>query len=170
MIIERPWIKLKDEKNTEELTKVFLLGLVGGAFAIFMILCEFYLILRANAIILMIGGVVKELTTIILGVSIFGDKLNILNTTGVCIVFSGVILYKIVFHMEKKNSETNDMEAIPTTDESSSDEEVLFVDEDDEIKTGEIHNGNSLELAEHQNDDESETQHRLSKRQSRTLT
>jgi len=47
MIIERPWIKLKDEKNTEELTKVFLLGLVGGAFAIFMILCEFYLILRA---------------------------------------------------------------------------------------------------------------------------
>jgi solute carrier family 35 protein C2 len=185
MVIEKPWVILKKSENIKELAPVFLLGLFGGAFAVFMILCEFYLILRANAIILMIGGVVKELTTIILGVSIFGDKLNILNTTGVCIVFSGVILYKIVFHMEKKNSDTNDMQAVPTIDDSSSDEEVLFVDEDDEIQTGEIHHGNSkkidngqsstspaysLELAEHQDKDESETQHRLSKRQSRTLT
>jgi solute carrier family 35, member C2 len=101
IIIERPWNKLRDQDNMEEVLRVFALGLVGGAFAVCMILCEFYLILHATAIILMIGGVIKELTTIVIGVSFFGDKLNTINITGVCIVFSGVLLYKVVFHLEK---------------------------------------------------------------------
>ena len=166
IVIERPWIKLREVENGNELLTVAMLGLLGGAFAIFMILCELYLILKASAIILMLGGVVKELTTIVIGVSIFGDKLNLMNTVGVCIVFSGVVIYKIVFHMEKKNRHDSDMEAVPT--EEQSDEEVLFVDEDDEIVADENGTGEkqqskinndtrlitprySLELAEHQN-------------------
>ena len=165
IVIERPWIKLRNVDNDNELLTVLILGLLGGTFAIFMILCELYLILRATAIILMIGGVVKELTTIVIGVSIFGDKLNITNTTGVCIVFSGVVMYKVVFHLEKKDTQTTDMmEAVPT--EEQPDEEVMFTDEDDAILdgngTGEIqHRGRdneeklnipeyNLELAEHQ--------------------
>ena len=31
----------------------------------------------------------------------FGDTLNLVNVSGCLVVFSGVILYKIVFHMEK---------------------------------------------------------------------
>ena len=32
----------------------------------------------------------------------FGDKLNVINVTGFFFVFLGVILYKIVFHIEKE--------------------------------------------------------------------
>merc|ERR1712238_238900 len=148
IIIERPWIKLKDEKNVHELLRVSLLGLLGGFFAVFMLLCEFYLILRASAIILMIGGVIKELTTIMIGVSIFGDQLNILNATGVCIVFLGVVIYKIVFHLEKRNGEIYNMEAVHSDDDDDDvfDEEVLFVDEIIDNKTGEIHQKKSLQI------------------------
>ncbi|KAL3917696.1 MAG: hypothetical protein SGILL_004590 [Bacillariaceae sp.] len=128
MVVERPWIKLKaQEEGADEIGKVFLLGLLGGVFAVFMILCEFYLILKASAIILMIGGVIKELTTIFIGVSFFGDKLNFTNTAGVCIVFSGVLLYKIVFHYEKKAKRQQSMEAIPSEEPE---EETEFMDED----------------------------------------
>jgi len=172
LIIERPWITLKNEENIDELFRVFLLGLLGGVFAVSMILCEFYLILNSSAIIMMIGGVVKELTTIIIGVSVFEDQLNIINMTGVSIVFLGVILYKVVFHLEKKkNRETNDMEAVPTFDDVSSSDEFAFIDEDNEIDNGaqtgdtkrrnntvvdiDEHStsGYSLELAEHQNNE-----------------
>jgi hypothetical protein len=35
-------------------------------------------------------------------VTLFGDKLNAINVTGCCVVFSGVLLYKIVFQLEKQ--------------------------------------------------------------------
>jgi solute carrier family 35 protein C2 len=128
MVVERPWIKLKEEvASSQEMGSVFLLGLLGGTFAVFMILCEFYLILKASAIILMIGGVIKELTTIFIGVSFFKDKLNLINSTGVAIVFSGVLLYKIVFHYEKKIKQQQSMEAIPSEEPE---EETEFLDEE----------------------------------------
>jgi hypothetical protein len=37
-----------------------------------------------------------------LSFSFFGDALNLVNVMGCAVVFSGVFLYKIVFHMEKK--------------------------------------------------------------------
>jgi len=150
MIVERPWVTLRKEDNTDELLRVFGLGLIGGIFAVFMILCEFYLILRASAIILMIGGVIKELTTIMIGVSFFGDKLNLINTTGVGIVFSGVLLYKVVFHMEKKAGQEQSMEAVPTDEV---DDELHFMDED-EIN-GKIA-GDSAGFRDKNSDDESE--------------
>lgn len=114
LVVERPWQKLRSTDNdADEVLRVLALGLIGGVLAIFMILCEFYLILRASAVILMIGGVVKELTTIICGIFFFGDRMNALNTTGVCIVFLGVLLYKVVFHLEKDSKR---MEAVSTTD------------------------------------------------------
>ena len=66
-IIERPWYALSHMENTEDLMQVLVLGTIGGSFAISMILCEFYLILKASAMVLMIGGVIKELTTITIG-------------------------------------------------------------------------------------------------------
>ena len=47
--------------------EVIYLGLFGAVLAICMILCEFYLIMNSNAIILMIGGVLKEILTIFVG-------------------------------------------------------------------------------------------------------
>ena len=56
-----------DEDYQIQLLRVFGLGLVGGCIAVMMILCEFYLILHSSAVILMIGGVLKEMITIIIG-------------------------------------------------------------------------------------------------------
>jgi solute carrier family 35 protein C2 len=65
-VVERPWNVFFHE-NAHELLRVGLLGLVGGTIAVAMILCEFYLILEASALILMIGGVIKEMVTILIG-------------------------------------------------------------------------------------------------------
>ena len=131
-IIERPWVTMREAAETngsDELTLVFVLGVIGGTVAVMMILCEFWLILKASAIILMIGGVIKELTTITVGVLIFHDVLNLLNSIGVCIVFTGVLSYKYVFHMQKQQALVDQMEAIPT--EEQFDDEERFIDQDD---------------------------------------
>mmetsp|Transcript_11572 Transcript_11572/g.17509 ORF Transcript_11572/g.17509 Transcript_11572/m.17509 type:complete len:274 (+) Transcript_11572:1-822(+) len=99
---ERPWNKLGDWINsTETALAVLGLSLTGAVLAICMILCEFYLIMKSNAIVLMIGGVLKELLTILFGICVFGDRLNSVNILGGIIVFSGVILYKISMYVKK---------------------------------------------------------------------
>jgi len=76
MVIEKPWRVLWGGDNGTFGGVVFdahyalkSLGLaVGGAsLAIMMIMCELYLIMHSSAVVLMIGGVVKELTTIMTG-------------------------------------------------------------------------------------------------------
>eukprot|EP00535_Pseudo-nitzschia_heimii_P005960 CAMPEP_0197179852 /NCGR_PEP_ID=MMETSP1423-20130617/4666_1 /TAXON_ID=476441 /ORGANISM="Pseudo-nitzschia heimii, Strain UNC1101" /LENGTH=308 /DNA_ID=CAMNT_0042629827 /DNA_START=593 /DNA_END=1520 /DNA_ORIENTATION=+ len=133
MVIEEPWKKMNDFDNESYQNNPVLfiakLGLVGGSLAVSMVLCEFFLILRASAIILMIGGVIKELTTICVGLTVFGDAMSMQKAVGVVIVFCGVALYKVVFHLQKKERETADMAAVPT--EEIRDEEDAFVDDDD---------------------------------------
>jgi len=129
--IEQPWSKLDEAKEqNENFGMVVAMGCFGGVIAIMMILCEFWLILKASAIILMIGGVIKELTTITIGVMVFKDTLNFMNSLGVFIVFLGVCSYKYVFHLQKQELRAT-MEAVPTEEEVL-DEEDRFVDEDDE--------------------------------------
>ena len=136
MMIEKPWKKLNDFDNEiyQDNPVLFLgiLGLIGGSLAVLMILCEFFLILRASAIILMIGGVIKELTTISVGVSVFGDSINMQKAVGAVIVFVGVVLYKVVFHMQNKEYQTTDMAAVPT--EETLIEEDVFVDDDHSLE------------------------------------
>jgi solute carrier family 35 protein C2 len=68
LVVERPWNKFAGYySDSNEVMAILLLGSVGGLLAIAMVLCEFYLILHATALILMIGGVVKEMTTIMIG-------------------------------------------------------------------------------------------------------
>ena len=66
LVVEQPWTKLT-VSNEIELGHVIGLGVAGGVLAVAMVLCEFYLILHASAIILMIGGVIKEMVTILIG-------------------------------------------------------------------------------------------------------
>lgn len=105
-LIEQPWISLRDVVDSRATGfYVLQLGLLGAVFAISMILCEFYLIMHSNAIVLMIGGVIKEILTIFIGVNLFGDNINLMNFIGCCVVFVGVILYKVTLLME--NQEAN---------------------------------------------------------------
>ena len=101
MIIEKPWDRLSGYSVLYNV-EAFALGMLGAFFAISMILCEFYLIMHASAIILMIGGVIKEMITIVLGVTIFKDELNRINMLGCFVVLLGVVAYKIIFHLEKQ--------------------------------------------------------------------
>ena len=66
--IERPWNALSEVIDSWATgLYVIQLGLLGAVFAICMILCEFFLIMYSNAIVLMIGGVIKEILTIFIG-------------------------------------------------------------------------------------------------------
>ena len=87
---------------------ILLLGMIGAFFAIAMILCEFHLIMYASAIILMIGGVIKEMITIFVGVTFFHDELNKVNLAGCFVVFSGVVMYKVAFHLDKTKGSSED--------------------------------------------------------------
>eukprot|EP00531_Pseudo-nitzschia_arenysensis_P004943 CAMPEP_0116128126 /NCGR_PEP_ID=MMETSP0329-20121206/7196_1 /TAXON_ID=697910 /ORGANISM="Pseudo-nitzschia arenysensis, Strain B593" /LENGTH=261 /DNA_ID=CAMNT_0003622249 /DNA_START=588 /DNA_END=1373 /DNA_ORIENTATION=+ len=136
-LIEEPWTKVAEVKaQGDDLVTVIVLGVIGGSIAVAMILCEFWLILKASAIILMIGGVIKELTTISIGVMLFKDRLNLLNSIGVFIVFLGVISYKFVFHLQQQELQAAAMEAVPTEEQFIEEDE--FIDEDEETPgTGE---------------------------------
>ena len=103
LIIEKPWLRLAGD-NLADLGKVLGLGLVGAFLAIAMVLCEFSLIMQANAIVLMIGGVIKEMVTIVIGVFAFGDHLNLINGSGCAVVFVGVLLYKAVHYWEAQKA------------------------------------------------------------------
>merc|ERR1712071_705110 len=111
MLIEEPWISLSPSNGVPYFSDInnglhtIALGLLGAILAIFMLMCEFYLIMRSNAIVLMIGGVFKELVTIFVGVYAFGDELNLINMAGCLIVFLGVIGYKVSHHTEKMQEE-----------------------------------------------------------------
>ncbi len=112
-IIERPWEKLGPEhgdyfSNFENGMKTISLGLTGAFIAIAMVLCEFWLILKSNAIVLMIGGVIKELITILVGVTLFGDTLNVINISGIVVVFLGVFLYKATLHLNNAEKDVSD--------------------------------------------------------------
>lgn len=69
LCIEKPWETLSSGyfETVGEAMRTLGMGLIGASFAVAMIICEFYLIMRANAIVLMIGGVIKEMITIIVG-------------------------------------------------------------------------------------------------------
>ena len=106
-LLEQPWIRLAHRSMEQNLYDLFFLGTIGATIAIIMITCEFWLIMKSNAIVLMIGGVLKEMITIFVGVTYFGDELNRVNAIGCFVVFVGVIYYKITHHVDaKKNTRT----------------------------------------------------------------
>lgn len=129
MYIERPWNVLSHD-SMRQTANIIGLGLLGAGLAIAMILCEFYLIMRANAIVLMIGGVLKEMVTIFIGVTYFKDSLNGTNLFGCFIVFLGVAFYKAIHYMDSQHETQNEMVRIATTDMDDSDGNMELSDHD----------------------------------------
>ena len=102
LALEKPWSTLGGWFDSFSSAMHTLgLALIGALLAVCMILFEFWLIMKSNAIVLMIGGVCKELFTISMSILIFGDTINIENVLGCIVVFSGVILYKLSLHVNK---------------------------------------------------------------------
>jgi Triose-phosphate Transporter family len=135
IIFEKPWAKLSHE-SMEQILVSFGLGMLGAVLAIAMILCEFYLIMRANAIILMIGGVVKEMISIFIGVMFFHDTLNGTNVSGCFIVLLGVVFYKVIHYIEAQRDAHNEMTRIATSSDDMYDTEIDTNDDHNRMNGG----------------------------------
>jgi solute carrier family 35, member C2 len=122
LAFERPWVKLQ-KYNTDDFVQLLVLGAVGGTLAILMVLCEFHLIMHANAFLLMIGGVIKEMVTIMVGIFLFGDKLNLVNSSGVFVVFLGVFCYKLIHYYDAKKVQHHQVMASVVDDDDDADED-----------------------------------------------
>eukprot|EP00985_Skeletonema_marinoi_P014783 scaffold7526_cov66-Skeletonema_marinoi.AAC.2 len=71
----------------------------------------------------MIGGVIKELITILVGVTIFGDDLNVINISGIVVVFMGVFLYKAMLLLNNAEKDiSNESESNPDFSRINSDD------------------------------------------------
>ena len=104
LVYERPWESFSTSiyfSDFSHIVRTVLLAMLGGGLAVSMMLAEFALILKSSAMILMIGGVIKELFTISLGVQIFDDVLTVTNMTGFGIVLAGVLLFKLSYKKNK---------------------------------------------------------------------
>ncbi|TKY88156.1 hypothetical protein EX895_002866 [Sporisorium graminicola] len=64
-----------------------------GFLAFGMNLAEFALIKRTSVVTLSVAGIFKEVLTIALASSVFGDELTPINVTGLCITLLGIALY-----------------------------------------------------------------------------
>ncbi len=145
IIFEKPWEKLLGEEihyfDTMHNTITTLgLGLFGGSLAICMIICEFYLIMKSSAVILMIGGVIKELVTIIIGVSVMHDELNRINALGCFVVFSGVALYKVSLLKAKgeKTYDSVDMNSLSSNTSFIGGDYIHAVEVEDDAPLGSV--------------------------------
>jgi solute carrier family 35 protein C2 len=126
LIIEEPWNRLAGDQF-DQISKVIGLGLIGAFFAIAMVLCEFYLIMQSTAVVLMIGGVIKEMVTIFVGVFYFHDQLNAVNLAGCFVVFLGVLLFKIVHYRDAQEVVVSDILL-------ESERPISRCDDDDELE------------------------------------
>ena len=150
LIKERPWTTLGTWIDSPS-SAMYMCGLslLGACLAISMMLCEFHLIMKTNAIILMIGGVLKELNTIFFSVVVFGDTINAVNALGCAVVFAGVILYKISLHVRNLEKKYDTM--ITTADTSS--DNYYISDEEDTSPSRKAASRSSEELQRYINDD-----------------
>lgn len=73
-------------------------GLMAGPgfFAFGMNLSEFALIKRTSVVTLSVAGIFKEVLTIALASSVFGDELTPINVTGLCVTLFGIGLYNFL--------------------------------------------------------------------------
>lgn len=73
-------------------------GLIAapGFLAFGMNLAEFALIKRTSVVTLSVAGIFKEVLTIALASSVFGDELTPINVTGLCITILGIALYNFL--------------------------------------------------------------------------
>ncbi|SNX86675.1 related to YMD8 - putative nucleotide sugar transporter [Melanopsichium pennsylvanicum] len=74
------------------------IGLIGapGMLAFGMNMAEFALIKRTSVVTLSVAGIFKEVLTIALASSVFGDELTPINITGLCVTLVGIGLYNFL--------------------------------------------------------------------------
>eukprot|EP00756_Hemistasia_phaeocysticola_P045047 Hpha_TRINITY_DN18818_c0_g1::TRINITY_DN18818_c0_g1_i1::g.26414::m.26414/K15280/SLC35C2; solute carrier family 35, member C2 len=70
-----------------------LFALLGGVLALFLIVAELALLVRASALSMGVVGYVKEVLTITFSIIVFGDNFTFLNALGLAIALTGCVSY-----------------------------------------------------------------------------
>ncbi|KIM27646.1 hypothetical protein M408DRAFT_329860 [Serendipita vermifera MAFF 305830] len=94
MLVEG-WINVWNNPFWERIGVVWSLIylLSPGSIAFAMVMSEYYIITRAGVVPMSIAGIFKEVTTLVVSASVFGDHLTELNIIGVAITIGGIALY-----------------------------------------------------------------------------
>uniref|UniRef100_A0A0E0L7Z9 Sugar phosphate transporter domain-containing protein n=1 Tax=Oryza punctata TaxID=4537 RepID=A0A0E0L7Z9_ORYPU len=108
-----PWSDF--QKNTYfdspwHVMRSFLLMLVGGTLAFFMVLTEYVLVSATSAITVTIAGVVKEAVTILVAVFYFHDEFTWLKGLGLATIMVGVSLFNWYKYEKFKKGHINEDE------------------------------------------------------------
>ncbi|XP_066376652.1 probable sugar phosphate/phosphate translocator At1g06470 [Miscanthus floridulus] len=106
-----PWSEFQKNSyfdNPWHVMRSFLLMLIGGSLAFFMVLTEYILISATSAITVTIAGVVKEAVTILVAVFYFHDEFTWLKGFGLFTIMVGVSLFNWYKYEKFKRGQTNE--------------------------------------------------------------
>ncbi|UZJ54354.1 hypothetical protein CBS101457_003674 [Exobasidium rhododendri] len=97
--------------------KSIALMVAPGFIAFLMNLSEFALIQRTSVMTLSVAGIFKEIATILISSSVFGDELTPINVTGLCIALAGIGLYNYLKYrlMMRNNFQQRDTSNLLTS-------------------------------------------------------
>ena len=84
----------------------------GLVLAIPLMLSEYALLIRSSAIVLMIGGVCKEICTIFFGIVVFHEVVTGRAWLGFLVVTAGVCLYKVDKLMQKQQEQSSSLPSL----------------------------------------------------------
>ncbi|CAI4221457.1 unnamed protein product [Auanema sp. JU1783] len=101
-------------KGVEAPFQVLLLACIGGLLAFCMELSEYLLLVNTSGITLNIFGIVKEITTLLLAHMINKDKLTYMNSMGLVLCFTGMLIHAFTrrrqrTHLPKKADDSTHM-------------------------------------------------------------
>ncbi|CAM0912818.1 unnamed protein product [Alopecurus aequalis] len=106
-----PWSDFRKNTyfdNPWHVMRSFLLMLIGGSLAFFMVLTEYILVSATSAITVTIAGVVKEAVTILVAVFYFHDEFTWLKGVGLFTIMVGVSLFNWYKYDKFKKGQINE--------------------------------------------------------------
>lgn len=106
-----PWSDFRKNTyfdNPWHVMRSFLLMLIGGSLAFFMVLTEYILVSATSAITVTIAGVVKEAVTILVAVFYFHDEFTWLKGVGLITIMVGVSLFNWYKYDKFKKGQINE--------------------------------------------------------------
>ncbi|MED6156299.1 hypothetical protein PIB30_013331 [Stylosanthes scabra] len=116
-----PWHEFHKNRYFDDprhIAESFLLMILGGFLAFFMVSTEYFLVSVTSAVTVTIAGVVKEAVTILVAVLYFHDKFTWVKGLGLCTILLGVSLFNWYKYLKLQNGHFGEGEvaALHTTD------------------------------------------------------
>ncbi|KAI8322185.1 TPT-domain-containing protein, partial [Martensiomyces pterosporus] len=96
LILEHPFTEISKNKNVEtahDAVFIALMMIAGGVLAFSMVLSEFFLISRTSVVTLSIAGMLKEVVMVGVAHLVFGDKMTLVNASGLLVALFGIGMY-----------------------------------------------------------------------------